>query len=123
MDGTVWQVSEWINPDSKDPVLAKASAEALKQELGWATHLSLQVSCSHRVYVLCVMCVSSALGWEHTPLARIEVARFRASATANPLLSSRTGFSKGGWTHACAVTREGCRWGGGSALPHPPTHC
>jgi len=40
-EGT-WQVSEWIDPDSKDSAVAKASAEALKQEMGWATHLSLQ---------------------------------------------------------------------------------
>jgi hypothetical protein len=36
------QVSEWIDPDSKEPAVAKASSEALKQEMGWATHLSLQ---------------------------------------------------------------------------------
>ena len=39
----VGKVSDWIDPDSSDPKLAKDSEIALKEELNWAQHLSLQV--------------------------------------------------------------------------------
>eukprot|EP00854_Cymbomonas_tetramitiformis_P017780 gene17780-21176_t len=38
----VGKVSDWIDPDSDDPILSKQSETALKQEIGYATHLSIQ---------------------------------------------------------------------------------
>lgn len=39
----VGKISSWIDLDSEDDVLRKDSEIALKQEIAWASHLSLQV--------------------------------------------------------------------------------
>lgn len=38
----VGQVSDWVEPDSFDPVLRQSSVAALKHQLGWAAHLGIQ---------------------------------------------------------------------------------
>lgn len=38
----VGRVSTWIEPDSEDEALSRDSEAALRQELDWASHLSLQ---------------------------------------------------------------------------------
>lgn len=37
------KISTWIDLDSEDEILRNDSETALKQELSWASHLSLQV--------------------------------------------------------------------------------
>ena len=37
------KISSWIDLDSEDDILREDSEIALKQELAWASHLSLQV--------------------------------------------------------------------------------
>ena len=37
------KISSWIDLDSEDEVLRMDSETTLKQEIAWATHLSLQV--------------------------------------------------------------------------------
>lgn len=39
------KISSWIDLDSEDEVLRMDSETTLKQEIAWATHLSLQVIC------------------------------------------------------------------------------
>lgn len=41
---TPGKLSPWMDLDSRDPVLRKDSEQTLKQELSWASHLSLQVA-------------------------------------------------------------------------------
>jgi len=40
-NGVVGKVSQWINLDSNNPVVRARSEKAFKQEIAWATHLSL----------------------------------------------------------------------------------
>ncbi|KAL0327656.1 UNVERIFIED_CONTAM: protein arginine N-methyltransferase 1.5 [Sesamum angustifolium] len=64
-----WQISSWIDLDSEDVTLRKDSEIALKQELAWASHLSLQacllptpkgISCAN--YAKCLNQVLQNLG-------------------------------------------------------------
>ncbi len=43
----VGKVSPWIQPDAADEALRMDSQAALRQELEWATHLSLQACILH----------------------------------------------------------------------------
>lgn len=43
----VGKVSTWIQPDAEDDNLRRDSQAALRQELEWATHLSLQACILH----------------------------------------------------------------------------
>ena len=60
----VGKVSEWIQPDAAEQQLRTASATALRQELEWASHLSLQA---------CILRLPLQHGGEasHANLARI----------------------------------------------------
>lgn len=46
------KVSSWIDLDSDDETLRKDSEIALKQEIAWASHLSLQVNYDFGIYCL-----------------------------------------------------------------------
>lgn len=46
------KISSWIDLDSEDDTLREDSEIALKQELAWASHLSLQVK---NMQCLCIL--------------------------------------------------------------------
>lgn len=48
------QISDWIDPDSAEEAVAKSSAVAFGEEMGWATHLSLQAVLLHPKSAACV---------------------------------------------------------------------
>eukprot|EP00241_Pyramimonas_parkeae_P004115 CAMPEP_0114238944 /NCGR_PEP_ID=MMETSP0058-20121206/8189_1 /TAXON_ID=36894 /ORGANISM="Pyramimonas parkeae, CCMP726" /LENGTH=666 /DNA_ID=CAMNT_0001351077 /DNA_START=112 /DNA_END=2109 /DNA_ORIENTATION=- len=50
----VGQISDWIDPDSAEEAVAKSSAVAFGEEMGWATHLSLQAVLLHPKSAACV---------------------------------------------------------------------
>ncbi|XP_031504319.1 protein arginine N-methyltransferase 5 [Nymphaea colorata] len=81
----VGKISSWIDLDSEDEVLRADSEKTLKQEISWASHLSLQAcllpcprgpSCSN--YARCVNQILQSLNsnmqlWLRVPLEKVDI--------------------------------------------------